>query len=221
MIKHLDIVISQVSISQINLDIGTAPPPVVPAPSSANSSPNHQKYHVDDINELTLCTVLYDKGRTLRTIEVADTIVMATHIMHGQPIPSECAVVEVTMIIEGREFEDLDYPDEEVGIEKLKDAKGNFILWPYKDIIIKHVPHRLFCHRAENMRVLQLLKILYAALPHLLLHFKILQKVPLLSKMHHLHNLLSIILISSAMFSSTCSFSNVSSHYRSSSKSTN
>jgi hypothetical protein len=34
-------------------------------------------------------------------------------------------------------FEDLDYPDEEEGIEKLKDAKGNFTLWPHKDIILK------------------------------------------------------------------------------------
>jgi hypothetical protein len=39
-------------------------------------------------------------------------------------------VVEVTTIGEGHEFEDLDYPDEEEGIEKLIDAKGNFILWP-------------------------------------------------------------------------------------------
>jgi hypothetical protein len=46
-------------------------------------------------------------------------------------------VVEVTMIKEGCEFEDLDYPDEEEGIKKLKDAKGNFILWPRKDKIIK------------------------------------------------------------------------------------
>jgi hypothetical protein len=62
---------------------------------------------------------------------------MATHIMYGHPVPSECAVVEVTTIREGREFEDLDYPDEEERIEKLKDAKGNFILWPRKDIILK------------------------------------------------------------------------------------
>jgi hypothetical protein len=46
-------------------------------------------------------------------------------------------VVEVTTIREGREFEDLDYPDEDEGIEKLVDAKGTFILWPYKDIIVK------------------------------------------------------------------------------------
>jgi hypothetical protein len=44
------------------------------------------------------------------------------------------------------------------------------------------------------MRVLQLLKIPYTTLPHLL-HFKILQKLPLLSKIHHIHNLLSIILL--------------------------
>jgi hypothetical protein len=45
-------------------------------------------------------------------------------------------VVKVTTIT-GHEFEDLDYPDEEEGIEKLADAKGTFILWPRKDIIIK------------------------------------------------------------------------------------
>jgi hypothetical protein len=72
----------------------------------------------------------------LRTIKVANAIVMATRIMHGRPGPSECAVVKVTTIREGREFEDLDYPDEE-GIEKLKDAKENFIIWSCKDIILK------------------------------------------------------------------------------------
>jgi hypothetical protein len=109
----------------------------VPAPSSAGSAPDHQKYPVDDINEPTPCTLLYVKGGTLSIIEVANAIVMATHIMHGRPIPSECAMVEVTTIIEGREFEDLDYPNEEEGIEKLKDAKENFILRPCKDIILK------------------------------------------------------------------------------------
>jgi hypothetical protein len=125
--KYPDIVISQLYIPQINLDIGTAPPPL-PALSSASSAPDHQKYHVDDINEPIPCTLLYVKGKMLSTIKVADAIMMATHIMHGQPIPSECAVVEVTMIKEGHEFEDLDYLDEEEGIEKLKDAKENFIL---------------------------------------------------------------------------------------------
>jgi hypothetical protein len=59
--KHPDIVISQVSVAQINLDIGTAPPRVVPSLSSAGSALDHQKYHVDDINEPTPCTLLYVK----------------------------------------------------------------------------------------------------------------------------------------------------------------
>jgi hypothetical protein len=121
--KHTYIVMSQVFVPQINLDIGTRF-----TPSSGGSAPGHQKYPVDDINELTPCTVLYVKGRTLRTIEVTDAIVMATHIMHGRSVPSECAVVEVTTIREGREFKDLDYLDEEEGIKKLEDAKGNVIL---------------------------------------------------------------------------------------------
>jgi hypothetical protein len=125
------------SIPQINLEVDTAMPQVVPAPSSDGSALDNQKYPLDDINELTPCTLLYVKGRTLRTIEVVDATMMATRIMHGRPVPSECVVVKVTTIREGDVFEDLDYPDEEEGIEELKDAKGNFILWPHKDIIIK------------------------------------------------------------------------------------
>jgi hypothetical protein len=130
--KHPYIIISQLSIPQINLDTGTRF-----TLRSVSSSLDHQKYPMDDINEPTLCILLYVKGRTLRTIKVADAILMVTRIMHGRPIPSECVVVEVTTIREGHEFEDLDYPDEEEGIEELKDAKENFILWPRKDIILK------------------------------------------------------------------------------------
>jgi hypothetical protein len=135
--KHSNIVISQVSVSQINLDIGTTSLRAVPAPSSVGSPPDHQKYHVDDINEPTPCTLLYVNGMTLRTIDVDAAIVMATDIMHGRHVPSECAVVEVTTIKEGHAFEDIDYPNEEEGIEKLKDAKNNLIIWPCKDIILK------------------------------------------------------------------------------------
>jgi hypothetical protein len=91
--------------------------------NSASSAPDHQKYPMDNINEPTPCTLLYVKGRTLMTIVVADAIVMATHIMLGWPILSECVVVEVTMIIEGHESEDHEYPNKEQRIEKLKDYK--------------------------------------------------------------------------------------------------
>jgi hypothetical protein len=36
-------------------------------------------------------------------------------------------MVEVTTIREGNEFEDPDYPEKEGGIEKMNEAKGNFI----------------------------------------------------------------------------------------------
>jgi hypothetical protein len=64
--KHSKLIISQVSVPQINLEVGTATPQVVPALSSARSTPDNQKYHVDDINEPTPCTLLYVKGRTLK-----------------------------------------------------------------------------------------------------------------------------------------------------------
>jgi hypothetical protein len=78
-----------VSVPQINLEVGTATPQVVPVPSNVGSAPDNKKYHVDDINEPTPCALLYVKGRMLRTIEVADAIVMATRIMHGRPSPLE------------------------------------------------------------------------------------------------------------------------------------
>jgi hypothetical protein len=98
--KHPNIIISQVFVPQINLDIITASLRAVPALSSVGSAPVHQKYPVDDINEPTPFTLLYVKCKTLRTIKVADAIVIATHIMHGRPILSECAVVEVATIRE-------------------------------------------------------------------------------------------------------------------------
>jgi hypothetical protein len=80
--KYSELVISQVSAPQINLEVSTATPQVVPALSSAGYTPDNQKYPVHDINEPTPCTLLYVKGRALRTIKVADAIVMATRIIH-------------------------------------------------------------------------------------------------------------------------------------------
>jgi hypothetical protein len=107
--------------------------------SNDDSAPNRDKdkYPVDDMKDPTPCTLMYVKGRTSRTIKVAEAIMMPSRILHGWSIPVECVVVEVTMIREGHEFEDLDYPNEDEGIEKLVDAKGTFILWPRKVIIVK------------------------------------------------------------------------------------
>jgi hypothetical protein len=84
--KHSDIIISQVFVPQINLYID-----IWFTPSDVDSTPDHQEYHMDDINETTPCTLLYVKGRTLKTIKVADTIVMDTRIMHGRPVPLVCS----------------------------------------------------------------------------------------------------------------------------------
>jgi hypothetical protein len=119
---------------KINLDLGaTVQQPF--ALSNAGSAPNRDKdrYPVDDIKDPTPYTLMYVKGRTSRTIEVVEATVMPSHIHHGWPIPTECAVVKVTTIREGHEFEDLDYPDKDEGIEKLVDANGTFILCPHKD----------------------------------------------------------------------------------------
>jgi hypothetical protein len=92
---------------------------------------------VDDFKDPTSCTLMYVKGRTSRIIKVVKATVMPSHIHHDQSVPAECAVVKVTTIREGREFEDHDYPDEDEGIDKLNDAKGTFTLRPRKDIIVK------------------------------------------------------------------------------------
>jgi hypothetical protein len=123
---------------KINLYLGaTVQQPF--APSSAGMAPNRdkEKYPMDDIKDPTPCTLMYVKGRTSRTIEVAKSTVMPSRILHGWPIPTECAVVKVTTIRDSHKFKDLDYPNEDEGIEKLVDAKGTFILWPRKDIIVK------------------------------------------------------------------------------------
>jgi hypothetical protein len=70
------------------------------APSNADSTLNKDKdkYPVDDIMDLTPCTLIYVKDRTSRTIKVAQATVMPRCILHGRPISVECAMVEVTTI---------------------------------------------------------------------------------------------------------------------------
>jgi hypothetical protein len=140
----------QLPIPEINLDLSDAVQPF--APSSASSAPNKDKNPMDDIKDPTPCTPVYIKGRASRTIEVVKAIVMPSRILHGRPILVECSVVEVTMIREGHEFEDLDYPNEEEGIEKLVDVKGTFILWPYKDIIVKTRSSSIVSPRSTEAR---------------------------------------------------------------------
>jgi hypothetical protein len=214
MTKHSDIVISQVSVPQINLNIDTRF-----TPNNANSAPNNQMYPVDDINEPIPCTLLYVKGRMLRTIKIVDAIVMASRIMHDRPIPSQCAVVEETTIRECREFEDLDYLDEEEGIEKLKDTKGNFVLWSHKNIILNIHFSSIVLPQNKEDEVLQLRKTPYTTLSDLLFHLKSFT-TSFFSNYPSFSSKFTTCTSSSASFSTTCCCSKFSSsHYPSSSKS--
>jgi hypothetical protein len=118
----------QMLILEINFNFSATVQPFTS--SSAGSTPNKDKdkYPMDDIKDPTPCILMYVKGRTSRIIKVVEATVMSSHMLHGWPILAKCAVVEVTTIREGHEFEDLHYPDEEERIEKLVDAKGAFIL---------------------------------------------------------------------------------------------
>jgi hypothetical protein len=83
---------------------------------------------MDDIKDLIPCTLMYVKGRTWKTIEVAEATMMPGWIHHRWPVPVERVVVKVTMIREGCDFKDFEYPDEDEGNEKLVDPKETFIL---------------------------------------------------------------------------------------------
>jgi hypothetical protein len=128
----------QMPIPEINVDLGAIVQQPF-APSSAGSTPNRdkEKYPMDDIKDPTPCTLMYVKGRTSRIIKVAEATMMPSRILHGWPIPTECAVVEVTTIREGRESENLDYLDEDGGIKNWLMLKGHSFSGPTKILLLK------------------------------------------------------------------------------------
>jgi hypothetical protein len=136
-------------IPEINVDLGAIVQQPF-APSSAGSTPNRdkEKYPMDDIKDPTPCTLMYVKGRTSWIIEVAEATMMPSRILHGWPIPTECAVVEVTTIREGRESEKLDYLNEDGGIKNWLMLTGLSFSGPTKILLSKPVHRRLFQHGA-------------------------------------------------------------------------
>jgi hypothetical protein len=71
----------QVPIPEINLNLSAIVQPF--ALSSASSATNRDKdnYPMDGINDPTPCTLLYVKGRTSRSIKVAEATVMPSRIL--------------------------------------------------------------------------------------------------------------------------------------------
>ena len=53
------------------------------------------------------------------------------------PIPQECARVQIIKVVDDKYLTcEIDYPNEEEGIETLEDAINQFVLWPRREIII-------------------------------------------------------------------------------------
>jgi hypothetical protein len=95
-------------IPEINVDLSaTVQQPFALSSASSATNRDKDKFHVDDIKDPTPCTLIYVKGRTSRTIEVAEATVMPSRILHGWLVPIECAVVEVKTTRERCEFVDL------------------------------------------------------------------------------------------------------------------
>ena len=120
--------------------IDLADPPSHP-PSSHGSVLDCGKYPVDDITENTPCTLhmtLGKRGKTLMKVE--EGIAMPGHTFHTVPIPQECARVQIIKVIVDKYLTcEIDYPNEEEGIETLEDAINQFVLWPRPEIIIHTV----------------------------------------------------------------------------------
>jgi hypothetical protein len=149
--------VMQMPIPEINVDLGAIVQQPF-APSSAGSAPNRdkEKYPMDDIKDPTPCTLMYVKGRTSQIIKVAEATMMPSRILHGWPIPTERAVVEVTTIREGRESENLDYLNEDGGIKNWLMLTGLSFSGPTKILLSKPVHRRLFQHGAQMLGALLL-----------------------------------------------------------------
>jgi hypothetical protein len=86
----------------------------------------------------------------------AKDTVMPSRMLNGRPVPTECAMVKVTTIIEGREFEDLDCHDEDEGLRNWLMLKELSFSGPAKILLSKPVRCRLFHHRAQRLGALLL-----------------------------------------------------------------
>ncbi|RLM75107.1 hydroxyproline-rich glycoprotein-like [Panicum miliaceum] len=117
-------------VPEFHLGIDPADPPSRP-PSSHGFAPDCGKYPVDDITENTPCTLHMTLGKRGKTLmKVADGIATPERTFHTVPIPQECARVQIIKVDDKYLTCELDYPNEEEGIETLEDAINQFILWP-------------------------------------------------------------------------------------------
>lgn len=89
---------------------------------------------------VTPCLLHVPIGRKGNIVEVAKGIAIPGRIFHNTPIQKEYAKVLVLEIVHEKfNNNELDYPIPDEGIETLRDAVNNIILWHQQDIIL-HTP---------------------------------------------------------------------------------
>jgi hypothetical protein len=103
-------------------------------PSSVASTANKVHYPINDIDRLVACSLVIRYGiNNRRTREVAVGLAIPRRKYHENDIPEDYCKVEVSTVVQGYEDNMLDIPGPE-GIEKLRQAIKNFILWPRQDV---------------------------------------------------------------------------------------
>jgi hypothetical protein len=99
-------------------------------PSSVTSTTNKVHYPVDNIDMPVACSLVIRYGiNNHRTRKVVVGLAIRGCKYHESDISEDYCKVEVSTVVQGYEDDMLDIPGPE-GIEKLRQAIKNFILWP-------------------------------------------------------------------------------------------
>jgi hypothetical protein len=87
------------------------------------------KYAVDNIIEYTPYSWHVPFRRKWKTVKVVKGIAMVDLTFHNAPIALDGAKMQALRVVDDQYFDtELDYPNENVAIEKLQDVVNNFIL---------------------------------------------------------------------------------------------
>jgi hypothetical protein len=109
-------------------------------PSSIASTANKVHYLLDDITRPVMCTLVIRYGiNNNHTKKVRTGVVIPECKFHGSDIPDDYCRVEVTTVVQGFRDYMLDIPGPE-GIETLRQAIKNFILYPRRDVKLVDPP---------------------------------------------------------------------------------
>ncbi|BAF21376.2 Os07g0415600 [Oryza sativa Japonica Group] len=102
---------------------------------SSVGSVENTTYPVDSITGPTPCSFVVPIGRAGKTKEVASGLAIPGRQFHNSLIPADYVSVQVALVHGDQMSLELDIPTPE-GIELLRDAVNQFILWHRRDIIL-------------------------------------------------------------------------------------